>query len=190
MTLWWRHNSPLHADSTLGRGCAAQALASTLPVQTLRRVLRVSGHLFYGLETASQSDLPKMFGLTFALYVQAFPGHAIVGVPELGVSERINGRGFDHPRMPVGNFEAADSALKGAIQRIAPPWPRRLGRLLFHIQHEWEGGLTEVELRAVKDLSTSAGATSVNVYIIPKDLSDAEIQRLLRAKRGSEPGLT
>ncbi len=130
-----------------------------------------------------------MFGLGFDLYVQAFPGRAIVGIPELGVSEEISGRGFDHPRMPVGDFGAADAALKGAIQRIAPSWPRRLNRLLFHIQHEWEGGLTEVELRAVKDLSVSAGATSVTVYIIPQALSEADIQRLLRAKRGSEPGL-
>lgn len=130
-----------------------------------------------------------MFGLNFDLYIQAFPGRIIVGIPELGLSEEVSNHGFGHPRMPVGNFEAADAALKGAIYRIAPSWPRRLGRILFHIQHEWEGGLTQVELRAIMDLSVSAGARAVRVYAIPGALSETDIQRLLRAKRGSEQGL-
>lgn len=129
---------------------------------------------------------------TFDLYVQLFPGRAVVEVPGTGRREEIAGGGFDHPRVVLGDWAAANASLKAAIARVAPSRWHRVRRALFHVQHEWEGGLTEVELRALKDLALdTAGLRSrINLYLRPAVLPGDEVGRLLAATPGSEVGLT
>lgn len=127
---------------------------------------------------------------TFDLYVQLRPGHVTVESPDLGRSAEAGGPGFSHPRLPVGDFGAAHAALAEAVASVKPSRLHKVRRALFHVQHDWEGGVTEVELRAIKDLATdTTGGARVNVYLRPANLSESEVRQLLDAKPGSRPGL-
>jgi hypothetical protein len=132
-----------------------------------------------------------MFNPTFDLYIQALPGRLVVENPESGQREEATGQGFDHPRLLVGDFAAATATLKGAIERLAPSGRHRPRCVLFHVRHEWEGGLSQVDVRALLDLALASASTvrKVNVYEGPSALSPADVQRLLHAKWKSEPGL-
>lgn len=98
--------------------------------------------------------------------------------------------GFGHPRAFVGDFSAASGALNRAIASVRRSKLSTINRLLLHVQETYEGGLSQPELRAGKDLGIMAGAKSVRVYDRPGRLSRTEVERLLRVKHGSsEPGL-
>ena len=127
---------------------------------------------------------------TFDLYVQLRPGRVTVESPDLGRSAEASGPGFSHPRLPVGDFGAAHSALSAAVASVRPSRLYKVRRVLVHIQHDWNGGVTEVELRAIKDLAVdTTGTFRINIYVRPADLSETDVRELLDAKPGSRPGL-
>ncbi len=132
-----------------------------------------------------------MFRPRFDLYIRFYPGRVVVSDPASGAEHEITGSGFDHPRMPVGDFGAASAALNDAIRRIAPSKLHRPRRVLLHVPHEWEGGLNEVDARVIKDLSMSAAGIGITpkLFTRPDPLAPTEVQRLLKAKVKNEPTL-
>ncbi|MEM6784190.1 MAG: hypothetical protein AAF624_10715 [Bacteroidota bacterium] len=89
------------------------------------------------------------------------------------------GDGFSHPRLPIGNFESAEHAFRYAIRQVLPHRRGRPGRLVVHVQEAWEGGLTDVELRAFRDMSINAGAITLGFLLEPMTLSNQDVLALL-----------
>lgn len=75
---------------------------------------------------------------------------------------------FGHPRSLVSDFVLAEAVLKHLIVQAAPAGWRRLvspsPRMVIHPLGEPEGGYTQVEVRALRELAMAAGAASVTVW--------------------------
>ena len=84
--------------------------------------------------------------------------------------------GFDHPRTVIADFTLAGKALQhafagmvsGALLRPAPI-------VVLHVLEPLEGVLTEVELRALQELASGAGAREAHVWG-GRELTDRELQ--------------
>ncbi len=84
--------------------------------------------------------------------------------------------GFDHPRTIIADFTVAQETLKLFIRRV-------LGRKLFqvspvvimHVLDQMDGGLTQVECRALRELALGAGAREVYLREGP-ELTDRQIK--------------
>ena len=85
---------------------------------------------------------------------------------------------FTHPRTLISDFTSADQLLKQFIRQLLG---RRLftraPRLVLHPLGEFEGGLTQVELRALKELGMSAGASQINIWEGPSLTDDQLISK-------------
>lgn len=123
-------------------------------------------------------------------------GREIAEPPEMAIArekgkERIVGLGHDartprpygvhvvnpfaHPRTPISDFTVAEQLLRGFIRRLVgravfAPSPR----IVMHPLGDFEGGLTQVELRALRELAMGAGASEVVVWIGPP-LTDEQL---------------
>lgn len=82
---------------------------------------------------------------------------------------------FAHPRTPLSDFTVAEMLIKGFMEKllrrkrsfIAP-------NMIFHLAVELEGGITQIESRALKELGASVGAKWCCGWIGP-DLSDEQV---------------
>jgi rod shape-determining protein MreB and related proteins len=82
---------------------------------------------------------------------------------------------FAHPRTPLSDFTAAEMLIKSFIRKLlrgklslfAPT-------MVLHLAVELEGGITQIESRALKELGASAGAKWCCGWIGP-DLSDEQV---------------
>lgn len=86
---------------------------------------------------------------------------------------------FTTVRLLIGNFGAAEAALKGAFKEIAA------GRLfavapkvLIHPVEMVEGGLSEIEDRILREVAIGAGARAVQVWV-GRELGDEEVRQKL-----------
>jgi hypothetical protein len=87
---------------------------------------------------------------------------------------------FTSQRMLVGDFTAAEHALKvslkeiskGRIFSVAP-------QVVIQPLEKMEGGLCEIEKRILHEIAMGAGASKVVVWVGP-DLSDAQVKEKLR----------
>ncbi len=75
---------------------------------------------------------------------------------------------FSHPRQLLANFQNAEKVLKHMVnnaagKRVFTPSPR----IVFQPMEKIEGGLTEVEIRAFKELCLGTGAREVIIYLGP-----------------------
>lgn len=82
---------------------------------------------------------------------------------------------FAHPRTLVSDFSTADMLLKHQVRKLQSksffaPSPR----IVIHPMGSPEGGFTQVERRAFRELAMGAGATRVNVWS-GRALSDQEV---------------
>lgn len=73
---------------------------------------------------------------------------------------------FLHPRLLVANFQTAEKFLRHAVRRVCksklfPPSPR----VVIHPQEKLEGGLTDIEIRVLRELCLGAGAREVVIYV-------------------------
>jgi rod shape-determining protein MreB len=89
---------------------------------------------------------------------------------------------FTSLRMLVGDFTAADQALKAALRdvvkgRLIPVRPRVLIQPLELI----EGGLSQIEERILRELAIGAGASKVVVWV-GSELTDTEVRQKLNGK--------
>lgn len=75
---------------------------------------------------------------------------------------------FAHPRCLVSDFILAEAVLKYLVIQAAPAgWKRLVApspRMVVHPLGEPEGGYTQVEVRALRELGMAVGAASVTVW--------------------------
>src|SRR5215203_3082207 len=59
--------------------------------------------------------------------------------------------GFDHPRTIISNFEVAEWTLAYFLRHVHTGWARRFRtqKMILHPLEKLEGGLTQVEVRAL-----------------------------------------
>ena len=72
---------------------------------------------------------------------------------------------FAHPRMLIGDFTVGEKLLQHAFRSFFKgKWlfPRLEG--IMHPERDLEGGLTQVEYRAVRELSENAGCRKVAIH--------------------------
>lgn len=83
--------------------------------------------------------------------------------------------GFSHPRTLLGDFVLIERALQEAVRESCQggfftPSPQ----IILHPQEKIEGGLTSVEIRALKEACAGSGARSVKIWI-GRTLRDEEM---------------
>ena len=83
---------------------------------------------------------------------------------------------FAHPRTLVSDFTAAEQLLKYQLLRVLKPsiW-RPAPCVVMHPMGKAEGGYTQVERRAFREMALGAGASQVFLWI-GRPLTDAELQ--------------
>jgi rod shape-determining protein MreB and related proteins len=114
--------------------------------------------------------------LTFDIYIVEWSVDAfrirLVGEPTF-VSHQPD-HAFSHPRMLVGHFNNAESALKKVLSARKRSFLSASPHLVMHIREPWEGGLTQIEERVFIEVGLGAGASKVRVHAAPNALSDAQ----------------
>lgn len=73
---------------------------------------------------------------------------------------------FLHPRQLIANFQKAEKILQHAVRmacgkKLFSPSPR----IVLQPMEKLEGGLTEIEIRAFRELCLGAGAREVVIYV-------------------------
>lgn len=126
-------------------------------------------------------------------------GHGISEVPELALEVADNGKGkrlvavgheargqtfmpnieivnpFTHPRTLLSDFSCAEQLLKAFVKKVVGrAWLQPAPKVIMHPLGEHEGGLTQIELRAIRELALGAGASKVSIWQGPA-LSDAQL---------------
>jgi len=83
---------------------------------------------------------------------------------------------FGHPRTMVSDFTAAEQMLKLYVRKVSAGFNffRPNPTIVMHLQGHHEGGLTQIELRAFRELGFGAGGSKVVLYTGP-ELSDAQL---------------
>ena len=73
---------------------------------------------------------------------------------------------FSHPRTVFCDFNNAEKLLRRAISKVHKDSFWQLGlRLIIQPMEKMEGGLTQIEIRAFRELAYGAGAREVKVHI-------------------------
>jgi rod shape-determining protein MreB len=95
-----------------------------------------------------------------------------------GLDKITVANGFDHPRTLLADFTIAEQTLRQFVVRIVPrslfaPAPV----IVLHPLEKLEGGLTQIEARALAELGRGAGARQVFVWEGPA-LSVDELRTL------------
>jgi hypothetical protein len=96
-------------------------------------------------------------------------------------------RVFHHPRLAVHDLENSEKVLKHfldeALHRRVP-----FLRLNFvvHLLDNWEGGLADIEKRALIHLCRNLGAKGIVLCTGPDEMSETEVLDLTRQLRGNE----
>ena len=92
-------------------------------------------------------------------------------------------RPFAHPRTLIGDFYTAEALLKAALASVFPTKIfRALPKVVIHPMENMEGGLTNIEARALLECGLGAGAMEVVVYVgealDPHNFNFNDIKRL------------
>lgn len=73
--------------------------------------------------------------------------------------------GFEHPRSIIADFEIAEKTLQHYIRKLAGNAIFRPAPIvIIHVLDKTEGGLTQVEIRALCELALGAGAREAYVW--------------------------
>ncbi|MBD9582775.1 rod shape-determining protein [Delftia sp. DLF01] len=82
---------------------------------------------------------------------------------------------FAHPRSLISDFILAEQLLKYQLRRMhRRAWLAASPHIVIHPLGDPEGGFTQVELRALRELANAAGASKVNVWT-GRPLTDEEL---------------
>jgi hypothetical protein len=86
---------------------------------------------------------------------------------------------FAHPRILIEGFMETESLLRAWL--LLAGWKPRSGTIfVLHVLDAWEGGLSQLELRALQQLAKEVGAVRSVVVEGGPELSDPEILRIAR----------
>ncbi|WP_221047260.1 hypothetical protein [Methylogaea oryzae] len=89
---------------------------------------------------------------------------------------------FTSPRMLVGNYTRAEKCLRqGMAQLDAVRWWAPMPAMIVHPLELLEGGLSEIEDRALFELAMSVGAKKVRLWV-GNELSDLDVLDKIKGK--------
>ncbi|MDX9843665.1 MAG: rod shape-determining protein [Aquabacterium sp.] len=72
---------------------------------------------------------------------------------------------FAHPRSLVSDFASAEALIRVQLQRaLGKGWLRAAPSVVIHPLGDPDGGFTQVELRAFREMALGAGASTVRVW--------------------------
>lgn len=107
-------------------------------------------------------------------YVQLYRNRVLLSVPSKGLVVEETGE-FSHPRSLLGQFLAGEQTLARAV---AAAYPGKLLKprpaLIVHPKEILEGGLTQIEERALTEMALGAGAAVVAIWQGP-ELTPAQV---------------
>jgi len=82
---------------------------------------------------------------------------------------------FKHPRILISDFRVAEVLLMHAFKSVCPrSWLRPHPIAVCHVVEPLEGGLSEIEVRALMEMIEGAGARETFLWE-GRDLTDAEL---------------
>ena len=82
---------------------------------------------------------------------------------------------FAHPRSLMSDFTSGQALLKAFLRRIQPPSLfSPAPRIVLHLEGDPDGGFTQVEIRAFREMALGAGASEVVIWQ-GRDLLDQEL---------------
>jgi hypothetical protein len=113
------------------------------------------------------------------IYVQVHRGHFIA--KRIG-SDRVVRKscaGLDHPRTLMGDFQVVADGFSSAYKELYPAVRFFKPRALVHLIPVFEGGYTNVELRAFNEASAVAGAAFTFMSTFERPHTDAELAEIL-----------
>ncbi|MFY9259666.1 MAG: hypothetical protein WAO71_04060 [Gallionella sp.] len=86
---------------------------------------------------------------------------------------------FTTTRLLIGQFAAAESALKAALKQLPQGYLRFFSPdIVIHPLEMVEGGLSEIEERIIHEVAVGAGAKRVVVWL-GHELNDDEVKKML-----------
>ena len=112
------------------------------------------------------------------------PDDTISGDKRSGNSSTIKVNPFSHPRTVIHQFEYAELLIRFLVKRLVTGWWLSLKTAYFQLDYSPEGGLTDIEKRALVDSLVHSGFK--NVYILKQNAAETKITELhqeLREKR-------
>lgn len=71
---------------------------------------------------------------------------------------------YDHPRSILNHFDIAEAEFKQLLTMHSLSWYDKQRLVLLEIPEHFEGGLTLIEVRALRELAYNAGAHQVWIY--------------------------
>lgn len=84
--------------------------------------------------------------------------------------------GFDHPRLLLADFLLAEKTLRHFLHKLLEPKLVKISpTMVLHPLDKLDGGLTDVEIRALMELAAGAGAREAYVWI-GRELQDQELR--------------
>lgn len=113
-------------------------------------------------------------------YAQIFKNRIRLSVPATGTVVEEIGE-FSHPRSLLGQFSVGEQTLARALARAYPARflkPRPF--LILHPKEIVDGGLTEIEERALAEMGLGAGALRVKIWQ-GADLSLEQLDNLVKS---------
>ena len=119
------------------------------------------------------------------IYALVSAGQIDARIVGSGVSATVKCAALENPRTLMGNFEEIESALGElvaelrALQRM---WLRP--KILVHLLPEFDGGYTDVELRAFREAGASAGCAESWVLVDHAIASDEQLEMLFNGPMG------
>lgn len=72
--------------------------------------------------------------------------------------------GFDHPRICIGSFDLAMDCLRYLFQRAMKRFAFIRPHVIMHPLYPYSTDLSQIELRAIRELAEACGAMQVHVY--------------------------
>lgn len=103
-----------------------------------------------------------------------------------GLANVTLANGFEHPRTLLADFTIAEQTLKQFLAKVVPGSLFAASPVVvMHPQARLEGGLTQVEVRAMVELGLGAGARNVFVWEGP-ELSKEELRELRFSRSGGK----
>jgi MreB/Mbl protein len=96
-------------------------------------------------------------------------------------------RVFHHPRLAIHDLENTEKVLRYFLDKaLHSRMPFRRLNFVIHLLDTWEGGLTDLEKRALDEVSRGIGARGIVLCTGPDEMTETEVIDLTRPLRGNE----
>jgi hypothetical protein len=96
---------------------------------------------------------------------------------------------FDHPRVPICGFEETVLTMAMLLRQICKR-QRVRATFVVHVRDEWLGGITDIEQRALVQLTRELGASRTLLVDAGRELSAPEVLSVVRTGRPISDGVT